>query len=388
MESYRSNLLIIGLTGGIAAGKSTVLKYLVEKGFAIVEADKLGHEAYLPGTKCFQDLVDHFGDRIVAADGTINRKELGSIIFSDSVQMEKLNEIVWPAISALAQQQLNEISKNFSKIENPSILSKIVVLEAAILIEAGWSHLVDEVWLVCASEETQTSRLIARNKLSCTEAKTRISSQLNATERKQNSHVLITNNKDEAHLFSLVDKELESLRQRYSSSNSFEFVPIVEKSTDKFIRPIRRGAMSYFHLCSRCCYVVIKVENNYLVQKRSLSKSHAPGLIDPAPGGYNEVKEDYKLSAIREIKEELGLDISGQVLQQEGVKFFFDAETPNWGTVFQVNISIKDYENIKIDKSEVHSVFLLSRNEILRQSENHPEKFLRDGLQAFKLATH
>eukprot|EP00924_Labyrinthula_sp_SR-Ha-C_P000514 maker-scaffold_27-snap-gene-1.18-mRNA-1 protein AED:0.01 eAED:0.01 QI:148/1/1/1/1/1/3/94/398 len=384
-QDYRSNLLIIGLTGGIAAGKSTVLKYLVEKGFAIVEADKLGHEAYLPGTKCFQDLVDHFGDRIVAADGTINRKELGSIIFSDSVQMEKLNEIVWPAISALAQQQLNEISKNFSKIENPSILSRVVVFEAAVLIEAGWTNLVDEVWVVYADENTQTSRLETRNNLSTKQAKERVLSQLSNDERKKHAQVLLANLKDQEFLFSQVDAEIDKLTPRYVRTASREVIPLVDIKTDEYLRSIRIGTMADFHLCSRCCYVNFTVDGQYLVQKRSLNLKHGPGLLDPTPGGYNDVNEEYSATAIREVKEELGINVADRILKQEGKKFFYNGQTPNWGAIFQVELTKQEFESIVIDPEEVHSVFLMSKDDILKQIHEKPENFLADSIQAFKI---
>ena len=147
-------MLSIGLTGGIGTGKSLVSNILNDIGATVVNADLLGHEAYLPGTVGFDMVVDAFGDQIVGEDGTVDRKKLGPIVFSSPQNMSKLNAIMHPLIRDMIQGQLEEYSSNGTDV---------VVVEAAVLIEAGWQDLFDEVWVVTSDKETVIERLKDRN---------------------------------------------------------------------------------------------------------------------------------------------------------------------------------------------------------------------------------
>ncbi|XP_065578840.1 bifunctional coenzyme A synthase-like isoform X2 [Artemia franciscana] len=137
---------VIGLTGGIASGKSSIAKRLENLGVFIVDCDALGHRAYLPGTKCFKDVLQAFGDEIKDANGTINRKALGSIVFSNRDALNKLNSIVWPQIAELAKAEIKKL-----RTEGKDI----VVLDAVVLLEANWNKFCQEVWVAIIPPEEE-----------------------------------------------------------------------------------------------------------------------------------------------------------------------------------------------------------------------------------------
>ena len=190
-------MLSIGLTGGIGTGKPLVSNLLNDLGATVVNADLLGHEAYLPGTVGFDMVVDSFGDQIVGDDGTVDRKKLGPIVFSSPQNMAKLNAIMHPLIRNMIQAQLEEYSSNGTDV---------VVVEAAVLIEANWVDLFDEVWVVTSDKETVIERLKDRNSLSREDAIIRIDSQMSTEERIDHSDVVISNDKTIDELTDNVEK--------------------------------------------------------------------------------------------------------------------------------------------------------------------------------------
>lgn len=175
---------VIGLTGGIAAGKSTISEALRERGAVVIDADKVGHEAYQPGTDTWRALVDHFGREIVADDGQIDRRRLGAIVFADPAQRRALQDIVWPRMKDMMRARLDELR---------AAGTGVAVIEAAVLIEAAWTDLVDEVWVVQVPEEVALARLMARNGLSAEDGRARIRAQLSNAERAAHAHVTIEN---------------------------------------------------------------------------------------------------------------------------------------------------------------------------------------------------
>ena len=172
----------IGLTGGIASGKSTVVELLREFGAATIDADKLGHQTYEPGTDTFNAVVAAFGDELVADDGTIDRRVLGGKVFGKPDQLKRLTDIVWPGIRALAAAELRRLD---------AAGTKVAVLEAAVLIEAEWQDLVDEVWVVSVSPDAARERLMARNNMSAEDADARINSQLSNDERLRHADIVL-----------------------------------------------------------------------------------------------------------------------------------------------------------------------------------------------------
>jgi dephospho-CoA kinase len=175
---------VIGLTGGIAAGKSTVSEALREAGAVVIDADKVGHAAYQPGTETFAALVEAFGQAIVAADGQIDRRALGGIVFADPEQRLRLQTIVWPRMKEMMRGQLAELRAGGTEI---------AVIEAAVLIEADWLDLVDEVWAVQVPEAVAQERLMSRNGFSAEEAQSRIRAQLANEERARYAQTVINN---------------------------------------------------------------------------------------------------------------------------------------------------------------------------------------------------
>ena len=177
-------MLKIGLTGGIGTGKSSVTEAFQSLGAAVINADLLGHDAYLPGTIGFEEVVTEFGHEIVGSDGQIDRKKLGPIVFSDSSKMDRLNEIMHPLIRDLIDERLVSLE---------SSQNKVAVVEAAILIEAGWKSLFDEIWVVISDREEVINRLGVRNGLSREDAVKRIDSQMSNNERIEHGDVVVEN---------------------------------------------------------------------------------------------------------------------------------------------------------------------------------------------------
>ncbi len=179
----------IGVTGGICSGKSTVTKLLKEKQIHVIDADQLGHRAYMPHTSCYEKLIDHFGHGIVAEDGTINRRALGAIVFSAKEKMMELNSIVWPEIRTLIIEELAQARAN----ELP-----LVVVEAAVMVEAQWYDLFDQVWVVVTDENTAIHRLMARNQITEEQAKQRLALQTTNEERIQHAHCVVHNGENDS----------------------------------------------------------------------------------------------------------------------------------------------------------------------------------------------
>ena len=178
-------MFVIGITGGIASGKSSVCEFLssldcdsLGMRIVVINADKLGHKAYEVGTPCYDSIVSHFGDAIIGEDNQINRKMLGGIVFAENTQMRALEGIVWPVIRSFIQKELLDLKKS----EDPR-KSFVVIIEAAVMLEAGWQDLVDVLWVTHVHPAVARERLMVRNNLSAEDADKRISSQMNNSER-------------------------------------------------------------------------------------------------------------------------------------------------------------------------------------------------------------
>lgn len=189
-------MLIIGITGGVASGKSSIIKTLQDNGVITIDADKLGHKAYERGNPCHDRLVECFGTSVVGEDGEINRRRLGEIVFSEKSKMTQLNGIVWPVIRQLLIAELDAI-RSRSKVDSPQ---PVVAVEAAIMIEAGWQDLVSVLWVVRVEREIAKSFLIARNCISEEDAYRRIDSQISNDDRCKYATYVISNNGTREHL--------------------------------------------------------------------------------------------------------------------------------------------------------------------------------------------
>lgn len=175
-------MVVIGLTGGIGTGKSTVSAMLADQGSVIINADLVGHEAYLPHQNVWDQVVAAFGRDILAGDDQVDRRKLGAIVFQDPAALKRLNAIVHPWIFQRIAQLLGELRAKGARV---------AVVEAALLVEAGWRSLVDEVWVTTAGEEQVVQRLQARNGLTPEQVRDRMRTQLSTEERKQYADVVI-----------------------------------------------------------------------------------------------------------------------------------------------------------------------------------------------------
>ena len=179
-------MLTIGLTGGIGSGKSTVAQILGEFGAPILDADKVAHTTYAPGASAYDAVIAAFGAEVVAADRTIDRKKLGSIVFGNPERLNQLTSIVWPATRESIRRNVTELRAGGAKLP--------IVVEAAILIEANWQPLFDEIWLVRASREQVVARIESQRGLKPAETETRIRAQLSDEERAKHATLVIENN--------------------------------------------------------------------------------------------------------------------------------------------------------------------------------------------------
>jgi len=179
---------VIGLTGGIASGKSTASSILKELGAIIIDADEVARKIVGKGRPALDEVKQYFGEKIILEDGNLNRKKLGSIVFSNHDLLKKLNEITHPYI---IKEIINEINW-YKKTDN----DHVIILDAALLIEMKLTHLVDEIWLISIPEEVQLNRLMQRENISVNDAKKRIDAQMSLNDKKQYAHKIIDNSKD------------------------------------------------------------------------------------------------------------------------------------------------------------------------------------------------
>ena len=178
---------VIGLTGSIGSGKSTVSQCLAELGAVILDADKVGHEAFKPNTEAWRDVVATFGRQILTPGGEVDRKKLGEIVFNNPEALSRLNQIMHPRMYDMMKAQIEEYRRQGVDV---------VVLEAAVLIEANWTSLVDEVWVTVVPEAIALERLKKQRGLEEAQTLARIRSQLSAEERVKHADVVINNDGD------------------------------------------------------------------------------------------------------------------------------------------------------------------------------------------------
>lgn len=181
-SSFRRRKHVVGLTGNIATGKTTVLNLLVELGAEGIDADSLVHQMMGPGSPFANQLAEQFGVQVVRADQSIDRKQLGQIVFSDPAALAHLEEIIHPPVVAAMKQAPNT--------PGPDVL----VLDAIKLIEAGIAEVCDEIWVTDASEETRMRRVMERNNVNEVEARRRVDAQPPQSEKVAVADVVIENN--------------------------------------------------------------------------------------------------------------------------------------------------------------------------------------------------
>lgn len=187
-------MYIIGLTGNIATGKSTVLRYLEQKGAYVLDADQLAHQSMQQGTHAYRAIVNTFGSAITQPDGAIDRAKLGQIVFSDAAKLAQLEAIVHPAVFELARQEIAGLDVD------------VVIMEAIKLLEAGQLvTLCDEVWVVTSDPAIQLQRLRETRGMDEAEAKRRMAAQSSQAEKVKRADRVIENNGTTAALVAQLD---------------------------------------------------------------------------------------------------------------------------------------------------------------------------------------
>ena len=177
---------ILGLTGGIGSGKSTVARLLAERGAHVVDADRTAHEIYAPGTEGFDRVVERFGRGVVGSDGAVDRNKLGGLVFGDQAALEDLNAIVHP----LVRSQVAGLVAGYLQ-EDPD---SVVVIEAALMTETGWSGGAGKVWTVVADPDIALQRLVTVREMEPEEARLRMASQMDNAARRASASLIIENN--------------------------------------------------------------------------------------------------------------------------------------------------------------------------------------------------
>ena len=175
----------IGLTGGIASGKSTVLTYFKDKGIPYIDADIVAREVVEPGTEGLEAIVDGFGSNVLHDDGTLNREALGAIVFHNEEKRGQLND-------CLKEHIRNRIMELTAYYE--SNRTDVLIYDIPLLIEGEWYTMMDEVWLVYVNESTQIERLMSRNGFSKEDALARINSQMRLDDKRSFADLIIDNN--------------------------------------------------------------------------------------------------------------------------------------------------------------------------------------------------
>jgi len=198
-----TSMLNVGLTGGIASGKSTVVRMLVEKGAFVVDHDRLAHLAYEPGGPSYEAIIVGFGREVLTPEGKIDRKKLGDIVFKNPDRLQQLNGIVHPVVLAGWKKRLAEIEK-----QSPGA---IVLSDVPLLVEVGWQDRVDVVLLVYTSPRIQVERIMKRDGHTETETRARVAAQMPMDEKKRFADLVIENNGTLEELQKQVDAVWEKL---------------------------------------------------------------------------------------------------------------------------------------------------------------------------------
>lgn len=195
---------VICLTGGIASGKSTAARFLQEQGAHVIDADQLGHRSYEPGGPAYAKVVEAFGSEILGADGRVDRKALGAKVFGRPAELAKLTGIVWPAIRALAAEEVSRVRAQRS--------APLIVLEAAVLLEAGWQNIGDEVWVCVVEPEVAIARAMQRDGADRAGIERRLEAQTSNAERMVRADVVIDNNGTPEQLLARLRRHWERVR--------------------------------------------------------------------------------------------------------------------------------------------------------------------------------
>lgn len=195
--------MIIGLTGGIGAGKSTVSDYLIKKGYPVLDADKVAKEIVEPETETLSLLSNAFGEGIINSDGSLNRSRLAEIAFSDPEKKKLLDRIMHGKVIEILLQRAGEMAAE-----------PFIFMDVPLLFESGMDRHVDLVWLVDADDELRIRRVAERDRVGREEVLRRIGHQMDRYERIRRASVILDNSEDKEKLYKKIDEELNSLKEK------------------------------------------------------------------------------------------------------------------------------------------------------------------------------
>lgn len=211
---------VIGLTGGIGSGKSTVTDYLTAKGFHVLDADKIAREIVLPGSEMLIRLAAAFGDGIIGEDGSLERRELGEIVFSDPEKKKTLDSLMHTEILELIHERIlryREEADSAAPIDPGNILKyKVIFIDAPLLFETGLEKSVSEVWVIDADDETRIKRIMERDGLEREDILMRINNQMAQVEKNRLADVVLDNTGNQEALYRQIDRLLERQRQSFT----------------------------------------------------------------------------------------------------------------------------------------------------------------------------
>ena len=195
---------IIGLTGGIASGKSTVTSYLKEKGYTVIDADRVVHDLQAQGGELYQALVEHFGTEILLDTGDLDRPALAERIFSSQKEIAWSNQVQGEMIRKALARERDRLAET----------EDLFFMDIPLLIEQGYLDWFDQVWLVYVTEDTQLERLMERNALTEDQARDRLAAQMPLDEKKAFVDLVLDNNSKRDHLYQQIDRALEQIERR------------------------------------------------------------------------------------------------------------------------------------------------------------------------------
>ena len=195
---------IIGLTGGIASGKSTVTSYLKEKGYTVIDADRVVHDLQAQGGELYQALVEHFGTEILLDTGDLDRPALAQRIFSSQKEIVWSNQVQGEMIRKALARERDRLAET----------EDLFFMDIPLLIEQGYLDWFDQVWLVYVTEDTQLERLMERNALTEDQVRDRLAAQMSLEEKKALVDLVIDNNSKRDHLYQQIDRALEQIERR------------------------------------------------------------------------------------------------------------------------------------------------------------------------------
>lgn len=195
---------IVGLTGGIGSGKSTVTDYLITRGFYVLDADKIAREIVLPGSDMLIELSAVFGKGILLEDGSLDRKKLGEIVFSDAEKKKTLDRLMHTRILELIHERIIQFREE-------SEHASAIFIDAPLLFETGLDKSADEIWVIDADDETRIRRIMARDGLQREEILKRIESQMTREEKNSRADVILDNTGDQEALYRQIDELLKKI---------------------------------------------------------------------------------------------------------------------------------------------------------------------------------